>query len=280
MESTKISVTFLGVSTLLFTDGETSLLTDGFFTRPAHPAFHKLAPDGERISRGLSRAGIDRLDAVLVVHSHYDHALDAPEVARRTGAVLVGSSSSVNVGRGGGLPEERLRTVTVGEPMTFGQFRVTYLPGKHGFPCLFHGEINAPLTPPAWLFSYKEGGSFAVLIEHPLGSALVNASASFIPGALAGRRADVVMLGIAMLGLRGLGFRERYFQELVKDTGAARVYPVHWDRFDLPLEPPLEMLSGRTEAGRRWLQARAEAEGVTYGELPVLEPITLFPAAR
>src|SRR5438128_1432793 len=90
-----LRVTFLGVSTLLFNDAETALRTDGFFTRPdPRTVFtRKLAPDSERIAKCLERAGITRLAAVIVTHSHYDHAMDAPEVARRTGAVVVGSES-------------------------------------------------------------------------------------------------------------------------------------------------------------------------------------------
>ena len=38
------------------------------------------------IARGLARNEVTTLAAVIPVHSHYDHAMDAPEVARRTGA--------------------------------------------------------------------------------------------------------------------------------------------------------------------------------------------------
>jgi hypothetical protein len=34
----RVTVTFLGVATLLISDGESSLLTDGFFTRPPKTA--------------------------------------------------------------------------------------------------------------------------------------------------------------------------------------------------------------------------------------------------
>src|ERR1043166_3402615 len=38
-------------------------------------------------------AWIDRADAVLVGHTHFDHALDVPAIARRFGATVYGSSS-------------------------------------------------------------------------------------------------------------------------------------------------------------------------------------------
>ena len=59
----------------------------------------KIAPDVDAIERGLARNGVDeQLAAVFPVHSHYDHAMDAPEVARRTGALLLGSESTANIG--------------------------------------------------------------------------------------------------------------------------------------------------------------------------------------
>ncbi|MGH8808989.1 MAG: MBL fold metallo-hydrolase, partial [Noviherbaspirillum sp.] len=79
-QSGALRVRFLGVSTLLFDDGETAILTDGFFSRPAkmEVLLGKVAPDTASIARSLQRAGITRLAAVLVGHSHYDHVMDAP----------------------------------------------------------------------------------------------------------------------------------------------------------------------------------------------------------
>ena len=108
-----VTVTFLGNTTLLITDGQTSLMTDGFFTRPdmASLLFGRLEPDSGLIRAALQRAGVTRLAAVIPAHSHHDHAMDAPEVARQTGALLLGSASSANIGRGWGLPESQIRVV-------------------------------------------------------------------------------------------------------------------------------------------------------------------------
>ena len=139
-----LGVTFLGVATLLLDDGKQALLTDGFFSRPSlrKVALGKVAPDDARIDAALARAGIDRLDAVAPVHSHFDHALDSAVVAQRTGAVLVGGESTANVGRGGGLPPERIRVATPGEAMTFGSFRLTLVESHHCPPDRFPGVID------------------------------------------------------------------------------------------------------------------------------------------
>ena len=110
-----LTVMFTGVATLLFDDGETAIMTDGFFTRIPQNALRSIKPDRDVISRSLQRAGVKSLAAVIPVHSHYDHALDSPFVALETGALLVGSSSTANIGKGYGLPDERIRVVNYGD---------------------------------------------------------------------------------------------------------------------------------------------------------------------
>ena len=113
-----VKVSFLGVATVLLDDGETALLTDGFFSRPDKMTvfLRKVAPDTQAIGDGLERARItlagaagSKLAAVIPLHSHYDHAMDAPEVAKLTGAVLMGSSSTLMMGKGWGLDDKQMQ---------------------------------------------------------------------------------------------------------------------------------------------------------------------------
>ncbi len=277
-----VSVTFLGVSTILIRDGETAFLTDGFFSRPslARVAFAQLEPDRQIIAGSLERAGIDRLAAVFVVHSHYDHAMDAPEVARRTGALLVGSESTANVGRGWGLGEDRLRVPEPGEPMRFGDFTITLIRSRHFPHGRATGEITEPLVPPARAMAYVEGGSWSVHVEHPEGNLLIHSSAGWIPDALAGYRADVVLLGIGLLGTRDEGYRQTYFREVVETVGARRVIPIHYDDFTRPLDQPLLPLPAFFDdvgASMRFLVEQADARpDLEFAMLPVGEPVAIL----
>ncbi|MFZ6675638.1 MBL fold metallo-hydrolase [Undibacterium sp. Xuan67W] len=146
----QLRVTFLGVSTLLLDDGETAILTDGFFSRPDAKAVFtgKITPDPEIIQRSLQHAGIKQLAAVIVAHSHYDHAMDAPEVARRTNAVLVGSESTANVGRGWGIKEQMIKVVHDAESLNFGRFQLKFIRSQHAPTGFTGGTIDAPLVPP------------------------------------------------------------------------------------------------------------------------------------
>ncbi|WP_158590529.1 MBL fold metallo-hydrolase [Noviherbaspirillum cavernae] len=269
--SPELKVVFLGVSTVLLDDGETAILTDGFFSRPGklQTFLGQVAPEDDAIARGLQRSGItemkSRLAAVIPVHSHYDHAMDAPEVARRTNALLVGSESTANVGRGWGLPESQIRIANMREPMRFGRFTVTLFPSQHAPTGFTGGRIEAPLKPPIRAADYKEGQSYAVLVQHEKKSLLINGSAGFEPGALKDVRAAVVMLGIGSLGTRSDDYREAYWRETVATVQAKRVIPIHWEDFWLssdepmkPMPPPLD----KFDVSMRFLHERGMKEGV------------------
>jgi L-ascorbate metabolism protein UlaG (beta-lactamase superfamily) len=239
------AVTFLGVSSVLVDDGETAVLTDGFFSRPSmgKVLLGRLASDDARIDAVLRRAGIDRLAVVAPVHTHFDHAMDSPAVVRRTGAVLAGGTSTANIGRGAGLAEDRIRTITPGEPQRFGAFRLTWLESEHCPPDRYPGTIDAPVVPPARVGAYRCGEAWSILVEHDSGrSALVQGSAGFRTGALAGRRTDVAYLGVGQLGLQDRDYLRTYWAETVEATRAREVVLLHWDDFFRPLHLPLRAL--------------------------------------
>jgi hypothetical protein len=82
---------------------------DGFFSRPsfARLAFTRIEPNRAAIVSGLRKLEVHELAAVIPLHSHYDHAMDAPLVALQKGAQLIGSESTLNIGRGLGMPAGR-----------------------------------------------------------------------------------------------------------------------------------------------------------------------------
>jgi L-ascorbate metabolism protein UlaG (beta-lactamase superfamily) len=275
-----LRATFLGVSTVLFDDGDTAVLTDGFFSRPGvvRTLLGRVRPDRQRIDAALARAGMDRLAAVFVVHSHYDHALDAAAVARATGAEVLGSTSTRNIALGAGFPMDRFRVVEVGRPVRYGRIELTALPARHSPGDIAPGTIDSPLPTPARMTRFRTGECFSVHIRHGDRTALVHGSANSIPGALAGHRADTVYLGIGTLGRQDEEFRDRYWRETVTATCASRVVPVHWDDFTRSLDRPLRPLPRPFDdvpSALAWLRERARAENVSL-VLPVLwEPTDL-----
>ena len=243
---TPLSLTWLGVSTILLDDGTSALMTDGYFSRPslAKVLLRRVAPSLARVDGCLFRARVKRLEAVIPVHTHIDHAMDSAVVAERTGARLVGGSSAAQVGRGHGLPEDRVVVATPGEPLTLGAYDVTLVESHHCPPDRYPGVITEPLAPPVKASAYKCGETWSTLVHHRPSDRrlLIQGSAGFVRGALAGQRAEVAYLGVGQLGLQPEPYLVDYWTETVRAVGARRVVLIHWDDFFHPLSEPLRAL--------------------------------------
>lgn len=233
-----VAVTWLGVTTLLFDDNETQILIDGFFTRVGIPdyLFRAVATDIATVNYAIAEYRINRLAAIIPVHSHFDHAMDVGVVANRSSAVVLGSESTANIVRGTNLPVDQYQILANGETRKFGDFTITLIKSRHapiadGERPWFPGTISKPLLQPARVNAWKEGQTYSILISHPRGTTLIQGSAGYVEHSLENISADVVMLGVA--GLSGLGqeYTERYWHEIVITTGASRVYPIHFDDF-------------------------------------------------
>ncbi len=291
-----LKATFVGVSTLMFDDGVHAILVDGFFSRPGFlkTALGRVGPEPEKVESALKRLGLIngplKLLAVVTAHSHYDHAMDAPLVAKLTGARLLGSQSTVYLGLGQGLPAEQMTLAANGRNIEIGPFVVQFIPAIHS-PTPWNnghdgGELKAPLVPPVHAADYKEGGSYSLLFEYQnpeLKEALkprwlVQASAGFISNGLDGVRADTVFLGIGTLGKKDDTYKEAYWLEVVTTVGAKVVVPVHWDDFTLGLDEPLKPLPkvlDNFKSSANFLSARSVADGVRLQWLGAFESMDL-----
>jgi L-ascorbate metabolism protein UlaG (beta-lactamase superfamily) len=239
-----VTAWFLGTGSVLLRDEDTAVLCDGFVTRPGlwRVLFGRIAPDRRVVDRAAERLGTPPIAAVVCTHSHYDHALDAPVWASATGADLVGSASTANIGRGLGLPESRLRVVAGGDSLAYGRFTLTFVESEHSPGDRFPGTVDSPLVPPRRSRAWRTGTVYSVLVAHPLGTVLLHVSAGFRRGALHGARADVVYLGVGTLGRRSPAYVGEYWDEVVRATGARRAVLVHWDDFFVSLDRPLRPL--------------------------------------
>ena len=267
-----LTVTWAGVSTLLVSDGESALLTDGFFTRPSLPrvGLSRIGPSEPRIDGCLGRLGVRRLDAVLPVHTHYDHALDSAVVAERTGASLIGGASAANIGRGQGLSPDRIIVVDPAEPVVpirLGAFDVTLIESHHCPPDRFPGVITAPLRPPVRTSAFRCGEAWSALLHHRPSDrrVLIQGSAGYVPGVLHGQRAEVAYLGLGQLGIQPQRYLIEYWTETVRAVGAHTVVGIHWDDFFRPLSKPLRALPYAVDdldTSLRVLAELARADGV------------------
>lgn len=279
--SGRVAVRFMGTSTILLDDGTTQILIDGFFSRPGL-LLRPIAPNKPVIESAMARSGIgNRLKAVLVAHSHYDHVLDAPTIARLTGARLVGSASTANVGRGGGLPNSQIQVVQHLQELDYGDFHVTVFRSLHAPNMVFPGEIAMPLVPPKWAFSYREGGSYSFLVKHNGFSILIHPSANVPTDLYKDIRTDVIFMGIGGLSKQQGKFNLNYLWEF-RRTGPRLVIPVHWDDFTKPLSDGLRLPSKSTDDVAGMMKALGFYAKYNYFRLrlmPLFNPVDIEAAA-
>ncbi len=269
-------------------------MTDGWFTRPGplRLLLGKISPDLQAIEQGLAANHVGKLAAVLPLHSHYDHAMDAPEVARRTGALLLGSESTANIGRGWGLPESQIQVLADRQPVQLGKFVITPIESRHfEFPdpairqrALGEPLISAPLVPPVRVFDYRVGTAYVLHVSHPKGSWLIVGSAGYVEGALQGFTADTVFLGVGGLGSQTADYMENFWRETVTAVAPSRIIPIHFDSLTAPVEGPFKgqvkaitFLSSDRENTLSFLRHKAAANpALRFNTLPRFEEVVLF----
>lgn len=113
-------IRWLGTSNYEFAYRDTVLLLDAFFERvpPAR-------------SLGFSRDDIKKVNSILLGHPHGDHMADAPYVAQRTGATIIGSPIATDQSQKMGVPAKQLIPVRGGEVQKFPGFTVEAVLARH-----------------------------------------------------------------------------------------------------------------------------------------------------
>lgn len=251
--SRPLTVTYYGVSTLVFDDGQDQLVVDGFFTRPAK-ILGRLRSDQALVAANLPQAA--RIKAVLVAHGHHDHAQDVPSLVRvAPHAVIVGTSAVAQIATAAGADKTRVCVPIApwGRPLRYGAFRVSVFDVKHGASFfLLRWLLDRPPPRPARdgdrFWNFKDGENRSYLIEHQGIRIIVHPSAGPPPDDLVKDKADVVFLGMGRVGVGPERPTNDYFAAFLghdpkRDPRIADVVPVHWDRFTRPLTEPLVPLS-------------------------------------
>ncbi len=276
-----VRLRWLGTAGHVLEGATTTLLIDPFVSRPWPLAtlFSPLRSDPAEVARHTP----SRVDGVLVGHSHFDHLLDAPAIARRTGATIVGSSTTAAFARAEGVAEDRIVVVPPrGASVEIGDARVTFVPSLHAKLALgrvpFAGEVTATPRLPARLHEYKMGGAFALLIELDGVRIFHNGSADLVDAEVAGLRADV-----ALVGLAGRRATARYLPRLLSALAPAIVVPTHHDSFFAPLErgarllPGVDFIGFITEVAE--VAPRARVLAPDYDDIIVIDPAATRDAA-
>jgi L-ascorbate metabolism protein UlaG (beta-lactamase superfamily) len=197
-------------------------------------------PDPGALDRFVRAPG--EVVGVLVGHTHFDHAVDAPEICRRFGCPAYGSGSLVTLMALHGLAD---RAVEVEPYATYelGPFEVSFTPSVHsklllGLAVPYDGGLTCEhldgLSPNAyrcgqvWGISIRVGGA---LLYH-------QGSANLIDDAVRESDVDVFLAGVA-----GRSFTRDYWKRILPRLNPRTVVPTHYDNFFRPLGRPMEFVS-------------------------------------
>src|SRR3954469_10050887 len=147
---------------------------------------------------------------VLVGHTHFDHAIDAPEIARRFGCPAYGSASLAHLMRLYGLDAV---VVEPGRTYELGPFAVRCIPSRHAKLILgrrvpFDGELTCDHVHGLSPSTYKCGQVWAFRIEVAGISLYHQGSANLIDDALPREPVDVFLAGIAAEDRPGMKLAE------------------------------------------------------------------------
>ncbi len=238
-----LEVEWLGVSGYRLTYEGHTLFVDPYISRvPLRDLLlrRRALPDGAALNRFVHAPG--KTVGVLVGHTHFDHAVDAPALARRLDCRAYGSASLVNLMALHGMAE---RAVEVDPYRVYelGPFEVSFTPSAHsklllGLAVPYDGELTCEhldsLSPAAYRCGQVWGISIAVAgvrFYH-------QGSANLIDDAVRERGVDVFLAGVA-----GRGFTERYWQRILPLLEPRAVVPTHYDNFFRPLGQDLEFVT-------------------------------------
>ena len=277
-----LSVRFIGTSGFIIRDGDVTLVLDGFISRPPLETvmFGDLVPGRAQLQQVMERTDTDTIRAVMVAHSHYDHAMDAASWVKMAGGKVMGTASTVAIARAEGV--YAVDEVGPFDQRRIGPFALTVFGLDHAAKERMAGVIDEDFTVPAHARSYRSGGGLGVYIQHPACRILWVPSAGRPHVDLSDYPADVVLLSVGQLGLKDAAHIRRYWQQTVVASGARRVIPIHWDDFTRPLDQPLKALPyavERVDVSLREIMILAGDE-ITVA-LPVLyEPLDLSASGR
>lgn len=176
--------------------------------------------------------------AILVGHTHFDHALDVPALAIRAGCKVVGSPSLARLMALHGRPELAV-VVTPHAPLELGPFTVRFVPSRHsklaaGLWTPYDGEITCEHTDELTPQAYRCGQVYGLDLEVGGARLYHTGSCDLDEDADIPRGVDVFLCGIA-----GRRFTRRYVERILRRVEPGVIVPCHHDDFFRPFDQPM-----------------------------------------
>jgi L-ascorbate metabolism protein UlaG (beta-lactamase superfamily) len=238
-----LEVEWLGVSGYRLTCEGHTIFIDPYLSRVPFRDLvlrRQAIPDPAALDRFLRAPG--EVVGVLVGHTHFDHAVDAPAIARRFGCKAYGSASLVTLMALHGLAD---RAVEVEPYRTYelGPFEVSFTPSVHsklllGLAVPYDGELTCEHLDSLCPSAYRCGQVWGISIAVAGIRFYHQGSANLIDDAVRERGVDVFLAGVA-----GRSFTRDYWGRILPRLQPRAVVPTHYDNFFRPLGQHMEFVA-------------------------------------
>ncbi|MEO2147433.1 MAG: MBL fold metallo-hydrolase [Flavobacteriaceae bacterium] len=244
-QNSPVELKYLGTAGWEIKDGNITVLVDPYISRVKLGTGPSISPLDKRetVLRSdyfvsdvkLIDSLINKVDFILVHHSHFDHLSDVPYIAKKTGAKVIGTETTINILRGYGISNDQLYPVRGGEDYQFEEFSVRVIPSIHSALNNKHyldsREYTKPPKTPLKVSDFIEGESLMFLARFKSHKVLTMGSMNFVESELVGIHPDILLAGVNQSQLGLYNYNER----LIKVTGYPKtIIPTHWDNFRLP----------------------------------------------
>jgi len=249
-----VAVTFLGNAGWQIDDGRTVILVDPYLSefRKDRSDSKQTTPDDPIATPDTASVDehVHRADYILITHGHYDHMIDAPYIAKKTGAVIICHASAANIARARGvavgiasaaefdpklIKKQQLIVVRGGEDFQFAEFSLAVIPSLH--TPLFDKRYNngfwaestrSGLKPPLHESDYAEGGTFIYLLRLAGHQIFIMGSMNYIERQVTGLRPDIAIVGAGSSRSEIYDYAGRLMRAL---GDPPVVLPTHWDDY-------------------------------------------------
>ena len=269
-----VRVRWLGTAGFEISHGAHTLLIDPYLTRAS---LFECVRAPLRSDIAAIRAYVPRADVIIAGHTHFDHVLDVPAIARLTGAKVLGSRSCVNLCRIERVSESQLVDVeSRSRGRTFktevGPFVIRLVPSCHS--ALLLGRVPAPgdiadcEQVPLRTHGYRCGAVFSVDVRvagrriYHLGSAdLIDENTE--------RDVDLLLMCVA-----GWTTTRRFSERVLGRLRPDAILLSHWDNFFSPVEHGAKMLPAM-QMPRLLDRLTAIDPSVRIGTVGLMDELTL-----
>lgn len=216
---------WLGAAGIELTASGRTLIIDPYFSRIP---FWNVFIGRLRSRPALVEAHIVTCHEILVTHSHFDHLMDVPLVAKRTGARVYGSLFTCRLLSRCGVPDEQICEIQTGDRLDLNGFKVRVLKAWHtNIPWLNGGDVPVEKSPPGRARDFRMDKKFAFEIDAN-GVQLLTDPGKELDAAAS---ADILFLRPDL--------NARECRVLLKTLRPGVVIPIHWESLHRPLTKPL-----------------------------------------